>query len=101
MTYFLCSKGEPADNAGHFVQHLKGMPDGNQLANVQYTVFGCGNHDWVNTYQKIPRLCDDAIAAHGGIRILSRGEGDAGGSEFFEDFEEWEGKLWAALQEVI
>lgn len=64
------------------------------------TVFGAGNHDWVNTYQKIPKLCDDLLARFGGQRILERGEGDAGSAKFFSSFDAWEGQLWAALSRV-
>jgi cytochrome P450/NADPH-cytochrome P450 reductase len=65
-----------------------------------FTVFGAGNHDWVNTYQKIPKLCDDLLAQFGGQRILERGEGDAGSAKFFSSFDAWEGQFWAALSRV-
>jgi cytochrome P450 / NADPH-cytochrome P450 reductase len=92
--------GEPPDNAGHFVQYLKDLPKQKELSNVQYTVFGCGNHEWVNTYQKIPKLCDTLLEENGAVRILPRGEADAGGASFFEEFDDWEAKLWPVLSEV-
>jgi cytochrome P450/NADPH-cytochrome P450 reductase len=74
---------------------------GSELAGVRYCVFGLGNRDWVRTYQRIPILCDSLLGQHGGKRLLDRGEGDAGASNFFEAFEEFESKLWAALSKVI
>jgi cytochrome P450/NADPH-cytochrome P450 reductase len=47
-------------------------------------VFGAGNHDWVATYQRIPKLCDAVLEERGAHRLLPRGEGDAGGAEFFQ-----------------
>jgi cytochrome P450 / NADPH-cytochrome P450 reductase len=60
-------------------------------------VFGAGNHDWVATYQRIPRICDDTIKERGGRRLLTRGEGDAGGAEFFQAFDNYESQLWETL----
>jgi cytochrome P450/NADPH-cytochrome P450 reductase len=97
---FIFWQGEPPDNAGHFVQCLKNLPLNSDLANIQYTVFGCGNHEWVNTYQRIPKLCDDLLEKNGAQRFFQRGEADAGGPTFFEEFDEWEAKMWPALIEV-
>jgi sulfite reductase alpha subunit-like flavoprotein len=63
-------------------------------------VFGAGNHDWVATYQKVPKFCDATIEERGGHRLLARGEGDAGGAEFFQAFDDYEHKLWDALVKV-
>jgi cytochrome P450/NADPH-cytochrome P450 reductase len=60
-------------------------------------VFGAGNHDWVSTYQKIPKLCDFVIEERGGHRLLARGEGDAGGAAFFQAFDDYEIRLWETL----
>ena len=91
--------GEPADNAVHFISWLTSLK-GNELANAQYAVFGCGNKDWVKTYQRIPTLVDATFAERGAKRLVERGEGDAGGSDFFESFDQWEAKLWEALHQV-
>ena len=40
-------------------------------------VFGCGNSEWTATYQSVPRLIDERVAALGGERITGRGEGNA------------------------
>jgi cytochrome P450/NADPH-cytochrome P450 reductase len=60
-------------------------------------VFGAGNRDWGATYQKIPMLCDTIIEQRGGHRLLSRGEGDAGGATFFQEFDDYEIRLWETL----
>ncbi len=70
--------GTPPDNAGQFVGWLKGHEfDTDALKDVNYTVFGCGNHEWASTFQAIPRLIDSQLEAHGAQRIYQRGEGDA------------------------
>ncbi|PBK73968.1 cytochrome P450 [Armillaria solidipes] len=89
-------EGEPADNATRFVDWLSNL-QGDELRGVSFTVFGCGNSDWVQTYQKIPKLCDELIEKHGGRRLLERGEGDASLGNFFQVFDEYQGKLWKTL----
>ena len=91
--------GEPADNAAHFVEWLKSL-QGDALAQTTFALFGCGNHDWALTYQKIPTLVDSILAEHGAARVLPRGVGDAGASDLFEAFEKWEAALWRELQKV-
>nr|BAL05197.1 cytochrome P450 [Phanerodontia chrysosporium] len=92
-------EGQPADNAAHFVSWLSAL-NGSELADVSFAAFGCGNRDWASTYQRIPTLCDDTMAARGGKRHAPRGEGDAGSSDLFESFEHWEAGLWEALQKT-
>ncbi len=58
------------------------------LPNVRYAVFGCGNSDWAATYQSIPRLIDEQLAAHGARCVYARGEGDAR-SDLDGQFEDW------------
>ena len=43
---------------------------------------------------------DELIAKHGGQSLLPRGEGDAGGSEMFNNFDKWEDLLFEKLAEV-
>ncbi|KAG8730332.1 hypothetical protein FRC11_006965, partial [Ceratobasidium sp. 423] len=90
-------EGEPADNAGHFVEVLVNSTGAKDLEGVSFAVFGAGNHDWVHTYQRIPRLIDETLEKKGAKRLLERGEGDAGGDRFTESFDEWEAKLWETL----
>ncbi|KAG8707689.1 hypothetical protein FRC09_001668 [Ceratobasidium sp. 395] len=91
-------EGEPADNAGHFVEALSQSSDPD-LKNVSFAVFGAGNRDWAQTYQRIPRLIDSTLEKRGAKRLLERGEADAGGDMFTQSFEEWEEKLWKTLSE--
>ena len=91
--------GEPADNAAYFVEWLSNL-QGEPLSNLRYAVFGCGNRDWVQTYQRIPRLVDELIGKCGGEALLPRGEGDAGGSGMSNGFDIWEGLLFKKLTEV-
>ena len=92
--------GEPADNAAYFVKWLSNL-QGEPLSNLRYAVFGCGNRDWVQTYQRIPRLVDELLGERGGHALLPRGEGDAGGSEMFNDFDSWEARLFEKLTKVV
>lgn len=89
-------EGEPADNAAYFVEWLSNM-QGEPLSGLRYAVFGCGNRDWVQTYQRIPRLVDELLGKRGGRALLPRGEGDAGGSEMFNHFDDWEDSLFKTL----
>jgi len=89
-------EGEPPDNAGRFVEALKRTGKG-ELANVRFAVFGCGHHDWVQTYQRIPTLVDDLIGECGGQRLLNRASADSGADDFFDVFDNWVPTLWEAL----
>lgn len=76
-------EGEPADNAGRFVEALRRGQDA-EFSGVKYAVFGCGHHDWVHTYQKVPTLVDELLAKYGAERILERTAADSGSDDFFE-----------------
>jgi cytochrome P450/NADPH-cytochrome P450 reductase len=86
--------GAPPDNAANFVKWLRSDLASDAFAGVRFAVFGCGNRDWAATYQAIPRLIDDELAAHGASRLLERGEGDAR-EDLGGQFEEWFAKLRA------
>ncbi|KAH7336792.1 bifunctional P-450:NADPH-P450 reductase [Rhizoctonia solani] len=90
-------EGEPADNAGHFVKALKISENINDFHGVSFAVFGAGNHEWAQTYQRVPRSIDATLEKKGAKRLLELGEGDAGGNSFLESFNEWEENLWDAL----
>ena len=69
--------GTPPDNAAKFVEWLSGASLASKaLAGVRYTVFGCGDHDWADTFQRIPRLIDAKLEEHGAEPIYPRAEGD-------------------------
>jgi cytochrome P450 / NADPH-cytochrome P450 reductase len=84
--------GAAPDNAAQFIKWLSGDLAKNALAGVRYAVFGCGNSDWAATYQSIPRLIDQQLAAHGARGVYPRGEGDAR-DDLDGQFEGWFAKL--------
>ncbi|GAB6438644.1 MULTISPECIES: bifunctional cytochrome P450/NADPH--P450 reductase [Bacillus] len=85
--------GKPPSNAGQFVQWLEELkPD--ELKGVQYAVFGCGDHNWASTYQRIPRYIDEQMAQKGATRFSTRGEADASG-DFEEQLEQWKQSMWS------
>lgn len=93
---FLASyEGQPPDNAKQFVAWLETVKE-NSLSDVKYAVFGCGNQDWVKTYQSVPKLIDSKLNFAGATKLLERGEADARG-DFFGDFDHWFSNLWPIL----
>ncbi len=84
--------GAPPDNATQFVKWLGSDLPRDALSKVRYAVFGCGNSDWAATYQSIPRMIDEQLAAHGAKSVYARGEGDAR-SDLDGQFESWFAKL--------
>ncbi len=91
----VCSSynGAPPDNAVAFRQWLgeATLPEG-----LPYAVFGCGNREWTNTYQQIPRELDAGLEGKGGKRLLPPGEGDASG-DLDNAFRTWKTAFWDAL----
>src|SRR3954465_6696720 len=92
--------GAAPDNATQFVKWLdSGLPK-DALAKVRYAVFGCGNSDWAATYQSVPRMIDEQLAARGAHSLYGRGEGDAR-SDLDGQFEKWFAKAApAAMKEL-
>jgi cytochrome P450/NADPH-cytochrome P450 reductase len=84
--------GAPPDNATQFVKWLGSELPKDAFTKVRYAMFGCGNSDWAATYQSIPRLLDEQLAAHGARNVYMRGEGDAR-SDLDGQFESWFAKL--------
>jgi cytochrome P450/NADPH-cytochrome P450 reductase len=91
-------EGLPPDNATEFyawTQTLKG----NELEKVSYAVFGCGHHDWAQTFHRIPRSIDKTLEARGASRLCAMGLTDAAKGQMFTDFEQWEDEVfWPALE---
>lgn len=88
--------GAPPDNAKRFVDWLTtSTPD---LTGMEYLVLGCGSLDWAATYQRVPTVVDEAMAAAGATRIRERGATDAR-TDFFGDWERWYEPLWRELAE--
>ncbi|MBP6824197.1 MAG: cytochrome P450, partial [Acidobacteria bacterium] len=93
--------GLPPDNAAKFCDWLKNDGLGSDaLAGVTYTVFGCGNRDWAATFQAVPRLIDEQLAAHGAKRIFHHGEGDAR-DDFDGQFQRWYQPLRRTVAESL
>src|SRR3954464_13952633 len=80
--------GAAPDNATQFIKWLTGQLAKDAFANVRYAVFGCGNSAWAATYQSVPRIIDEQLAAHGARSVYGRGEGDAR-SDLDGQFEKW------------
>ncbi|MEU9079284.1 cytochrome P450 [Kitasatospora sp. NPDC048538] len=70
--------GQPTDDAAGFVRSLRESPDG-AADGVEYAVLGIGDRTYAATYQRVPVLIDERLAALGGTRLLTRGEADASG----------------------
>ena len=92
-------EGQPPDNAGQFVKWLETLDeDTSSIPDVNYAVFGCGNSDWVNTFQRIPTLVDTLLEQHGGKRIVERGSANAAMNQIFAEFDSWtDDSLWPAI----
>jgi cytochrome P450/NADPH-cytochrome P450 reductase len=95
MIFCASYNGAAPDNATQFVKWLGGDLPKNAFAKLRYAVFGCGNSDWAATYQSVPRMIDEQLAAHGGRSVYARGEGDAR-SDLDGQFEGWFTKAAAA-----
>ncbi|MGZ3174024.1 MAG: cytochrome P450, partial [Croceibacterium sp.] len=93
--------GTPTDNSVRFVEWLSGSAlAADALAGVRFTVFGCGDHDWADTFQRIPRLIDAGLEAHGATRIHPRGEGDQS-DDMDGQFRDWYRGLFDALTTAL
>ncbi|KAJ7467647.1 FAD-binding domain-containing protein [Mycena latifolia] len=77
----------------HWLRHI----ESDELSDVRYAVFGCGNSDWATTFQAIPKLCDGLFEKNGASRLVERGAGDAGKGDFFQVFDDFETKLFEIL----
>ncbi|KOT90470.1 P450 reductase [Streptomyces sp. NRRL F-5755] len=69
--------GQPTDDAARFVEWLSGEEA--RAEGVPYAVLGVGDRNWAATYQRVPTLLDERLAALGAERLLPRGEADASG----------------------
>ncbi|KAJ8069548.1 hypothetical protein OCU04_003198 [Sclerotinia nivalis] len=91
-------EGHAPDNARHFVEWLENLQGSDRLKDIKYAVYGCGNHDWVSTYQRIPKLLDTEFENNGATRIVDSGFGDVSAGDIFEAFDKWQDTyLWTQL----
>ena len=88
-------EGKPTHNAQQFVNWLENI-QANEIEGIPFTIFGCGNRDWVRTYQAIPKQIEKQLLQGGAISIMERGEADARG-DFFGDFETWYEGFWKKM----
>ncbi|MFI9723464.1 bifunctional cytochrome P450/NADPH--P450 reductase [Streptomyces sp. NPDC052396] len=70
--------GRPTDDAAAFAAWTEQAGDG-AAQGVTYAVLGVGDRNWAATYQRVPTLLDERLAALGGTRLLPRAEADASG----------------------
>ncbi|KAJ9093885.1 hypothetical protein QFC21_006258 [Naganishia friedmannii] len=90
-------EGNPTDDAGFFVEYIKAAK-ADALSGVKYAVFGCGHPDWASTFMAIPCYIDSRLSELGAQRLCDRGKGDASRADLFDEFDEWEDKLWLKLK---
>lgn len=94
-------EGQPPDNAGRFVAWLEGL-NGGELSGLKYAVFGLGNKNWQSTYQRIPRLIDTKMEAHGAQRLANLSAIDVTENSIMDELEAWfEGCLQKPLREAL
>ncbi|WP_440604562.1 bifunctional cytochrome P450/NADPH--P450 reductase [Bacillus sp. GB_SG_008] len=84
--------GQPPENAAQFVKWLE-QADTEECTGIRYAVFGCGDRNWANTYQSVPKFIDKELEQKGAMRLTTRGEADAGG-DFENDFAQWQKNMW-------
>jgi len=63
------------------------------LKNVRYAVFGCGNREYGDNFNRAGRELDAQLARMGGERLARRCDGDESGGRMEAQFEEWGEKL--------
>ncbi|KAK3303765.1 cytochrome P450 [Chaetomium strumarium] len=91
-------EGQPLDNAAAFCGWLQRCK-ADELHNVPFAVFGCGYHDWNQTFHRIPKLVDSTMEAWGGSRICEMRLTDVAEGDIFTDFEQWEDDVfWPAIE---
>ncbi len=89
--------GLPPDNAVQFCDWLKNNQlSADAFSGLRYAVFGCGNRDWAATFQAVPRLIDERLAALGAKRVFQFGEGDAR-EDFDGQWQKWYQQLRATV----
>ncbi|OPX13319.1 bifunctional cytochrome P450/NADPH--P450 reductase [Mycobacterium sp. AT1] len=89
--------GRPTDDAAAFVDWLERLVPGS-LQGVRYAVLGIGDRNWAGTYQRIPTLIDERLAAAGAAPVVARGAADAS-ADLTGVVDRWTAGLWDALIE--
>ncbi|HHT7239771.1 TPA: bifunctional cytochrome P450/NADPH--P450 reductase [Bacillus cereus] len=91
--------GQPPESAAQFVKWLE-QANTEECAGIRYAVFGCGDRNWANTYQSVPKFIDKELEQKGAIRFITRGEADAGG-DFENDFTQWQEVMWKEVSNTF
>ena len=86
-------EGQPPDNAVKFVNWVENIKDDSALRGVKYAVFGCGNHEWAQTFHRVPKLVDQRLEKLGASRIVDLGLADVAQGDVFSEFETWEDEV--------
>ncbi|RHY17257.1 hypothetical protein DYB32_010546, partial [Aphanomyces invadans] len=90
--------GGPTDDASAFYSWLKTSlkPD---LSTMHYTVFGCGNSDYTDSYNGMAKFVDAKIGAFGATRFYDLTLGDAAGEidHLDNDYAAWESTILDVL----
>jgi cytochrome P450/NADPH-cytochrome P450 reductase len=90
-------EGEPPDNAVKFVKWIGRLTE-SPFSSCHHAVYGCGNRDWADTFQKIPSVVDDTFRRCGSSPLVTRGASDAANNNIFNEFDRWaDQNLWPAL----
>lgn len=63
------------------------------LKNVRYAVFGCGNREYGDNFNRAGRELDAQLARMGGERLARRCDGDEASGRMEKQFEEWGEKV--------
>lgn len=92
--------GTPPDNARKFAEQINNSSP-ESAKGLGFTVFGCGNTQWAQTFQAFPRQIQTKLQALGGESIAPMGEADASLSDFEVKFEAWLVDLWQHLEKKL
>jgi len=87
--------GLPPDNCKLFHKWISSEPR-QVFQDVRFCIFGCGNTQWQQTYQKVPKMLQSRMIDLGAVEFFDRGEGDAD-TDIDEDFEEWIEQMWLVI----
>ncbi|KAK0727699.1 cytochrome P450 [Lasiosphaeria miniovina] len=94
-------EGEPPDNAVKFVNWLSEPRDADAFKGARFAVFGCGNRDWHDTFQRIPTLVGSLLQKHGATAIAPTGDADASEGNILGDFEAWQvDNFWPGIAQI-
>lgn len=87
--------GRPTDDAAQFVNWLE-TTDPAALPAVAYAVLGVGDRNWPATYQRVPTLIDERLAAAGGNPLVPRAAVDVSG-DMTAETSRWGDQVWSEL----